>query len=122
MLFFETVEVGPMVIEIPPADAGSITGSIMDCWQTPLGDVGPPGGGGGKGGKDLILPPGYSGAGPGDYIALRPQTYQGYALLRSILQSGSDADFAKAVDYGKRIAFYPLSAPSTSLGAGAANP
>jgi hypothetical protein len=32
-------------------------------------------------------------------------------LLRSILRSGSDPDFAKAVDYGKRIAFYPLFDP-----------
>ena len=36
-------------------------------------------------------------------------TYQGYALLRSILKSGSDADVAKAVAYAKRIKFYPLS-------------
>ena len=36
-------------------------------------------------------------------------TYQGYALLRSILKSGSDADVAKAVAYGKRIKLYPLS-------------
>jgi hypothetical protein len=35
--------------------------------------------------------------------------YQGYALLRSILRSGSDADVAKAVDYAKRIKLYPLS-------------
>ena len=34
---------------------------------------------------------------------------QGYALLRSNLKSGSDADIAKAVAYGKRIKFYPLS-------------
>jgi hypothetical protein len=96
------------VIDIPPANGGSITGSIMDCWQTPLEDVGPAGVDKGKGGKYLILPPGYSQAVPDGYIALRPQTYQGYALLRSILQSGSDTDFAKAVEYGKRIAFYPL--------------
>jgi hypothetical protein len=36
-------------------------------------------------------------------------TYQGYALLRSNLASGSDADVAKAVAYAKRIKFYPLS-------------
>jgi hypothetical protein len=36
-------------------------------------------------------------------------TYQDYALLRSILKSGSDADVAKAVAYGKRIKVYPLS-------------
>lgn len=37
------------------------------------------------------------------------QTYKGYALLRSIRQSGSEADLAKAVEYGKRIKIYPLS-------------
>jgi hypothetical protein len=39
-------------------------------------------------------------------------TYQGYALLRSILKSGSDADVAKAVAYAKRIQLYPLSKPA----------
>jgi hypothetical protein len=110
MPFLNTEEAGPMVIEIPAADEGSITGSIMDCWQTPLADVGPAGVDKGKGGKYLILPPGYSRTVPEGYIALPSQTYQGYALLRSILRSGSDADFVKAVEYGKRIRCYPLSA------------
>ena len=110
MPFFNTAEAGPMVLEIPPADEGSITGSIMDCWQTPLEDVGPAGVDKGRGGKYLILSPDYSGSVPDGYIGLPSQTYQGYALLRSILRSGSDADFVKAVDYGKRINFYPLSA------------
>jgi hypothetical protein len=110
MPFFNTADVGPMVIEIPPADEGSITGSIMDVWQTPLEDVGPAGVDAGKGGKYLILPPDFKGAVPDGYIALACQTYQGYALLRSILKSGSAEDFAKAVDYGKRIRFYPFAA------------
>jgi hypothetical protein len=74
---------------------------------------GPPASTKGKGGKYLIPPPGHADTFPNDYIALPSQTYQGYALLRSILRSGSDADFAQAVDYGKRIAFYPLSAAAT---------
>ncbi|MFX9081407.1 hypothetical protein ABTN40_20240, partial [Acinetobacter baumannii] len=41
-------------------------------------------------------------------IALPSNNYGGYALLRSILKSGSDADIAKAVAYGKRIKVYPL--------------
>jgi hypothetical protein len=45
--------------------------------------------------------------------------YQGYALLRSILRSGSDADVAKAVAYAKRIKLYPLKqagkVPSTTF-------
>jgi hypothetical protein len=109
MPFFNTAKAGPMVIEIPPANGGSITGSIMDAWQTPLEDVGPAGIDAGKGGKYLILPPAYSETVPEGYIPLPCQTFQGYALLRSILKSGSTEDFTKAVEYGKRIKFYPLS-------------
>ena len=81
----------------------------MDAWQAALEDVGPAGVDKGKGGKYLILPPGYKEKAPDGYIALPSMTYQGYALLRSNLESGSDADIAKAVDYGKRIKLYPLS-------------
>ena len=109
MPFINTKDVGPMVIEIPPADDGSINGTIMDVWQKPLDDVGPAGADKGKGGKYLILPPGYKTKAPAGYIVLPSVTYQGYALLRSILNNGSDADIAKAVRYGRRIKVYPLS-------------
>jgi hypothetical protein len=112
MAFFNTAQTGPMVLEIPAAGEGSITGSIMDCWQTPLEDVGPAGADKGRGGKYLILPPGHSAPVPGGYIPLQSQTYQGYALLRSILTSGSHADFVKALDYGRQIRLYPLSVPA----------
>lgn len=107
--FFNTKDIGPVVLEIPPADEGSITGSVDDCWQTAIEDVGPAGVDKGKGGKYLILPPDYKGHVPAGYIAMPSDTYQGYALLRSILRSGSETDVAKAVAYGKRIKFYPLS-------------
>jgi hypothetical protein len=109
MPFFNTKDAGPMVLEIPPADDGVINGTIMDAWQVPLEDVGPAGLDKGKGGKYLILPPGHQGAAPDGYIALPSANYQGYALLRSILRSGSDADVAQAVAYAKRIKLYPLS-------------
>jgi hypothetical protein len=75
----------------------------VDVWQAALEDVGPAGVDKGKGGKILILPPGYKDKAPEGYIALPSETYQGYALLRSILQGGSDADVAKAVAYGRRV-------------------
>jgi hypothetical protein len=108
MPFFNTKDAGPMVLEIPPADDGVINGTVMDAWQVPLEDVGPAGVDRGKGGKYLILPPGNAAAVPDGYIALASPNYQGYALLRSILRSGSDADVAKAVAYAKRIKVYPL--------------
>lgn len=108
MPFYDTRK-GPVVLEIPPADDGSITGSIDDGWQNALEDVGPAGADKGKGGKYLILPPGYAERVPGGHIALQSDTYRGFALLRSNLKSGSDADIVKAVAYGRRMNFYPVS-------------
>ena len=107
MPFFNTKD-GPIVIEIPPADEGVINGTIMDAWQVPLEDVGPAGVDKGAGGKYLVLPPGHKGQVPKGYIVLPSATFQGYALLRSILKSGSEADVANATTYGKRIRVYPL--------------
>jgi len=107
--YFDTRDVGPVVLEIPPADDGVINGTIMDAWQMPLEDVGIVGVDAGKGGKYVVLPPGYAEKVPDGYIALPSLTYKGYALLRSILKSGSAADLAKAVEYGRRIKIYPMS-------------
>jgi hypothetical protein len=70
MPFFSTKDVGPIVIELPPAEGGSITGSIMDYWQMPLEDAGTAGVDKGKGGKYLILPPDYKEKIPSNYIVL----------------------------------------------------
>lgn len=75
----------------------------------PLEDTGPEGADKGKGGKYLILPPGYAGHVPKGYFALRPDTFTGFALLRSNLKSHGEADIAKSVAYGKQIKVYPLS-------------
>ncbi len=112
MPFINTKEVGPVVLEIPPADEGSITGTVMDVWQCALEDVGPAGVDKGRGGKYLILPPGHKDEPPEGYIPLPSDTYRGYALLRSIPKSGGDADVARAVAYGKRVKLYPLSQAS----------
>jgi hypothetical protein len=112
MAFISTKEVGPVVLEIPPASRGTIVGSIDDAWQTAIEDVGPAGFDKGRGGKYLILPPGYKGQPPAGYFPMQSSTFQSYALLRSILKSGSDTDVASAVAYGKRIKVYPLSQAS----------
>jgi hypothetical protein len=113
MPFFNTKDAGPVVLEIPPADDGLINGSIMNYWQAAIEDVGPGGLDRGNGGKYLFLPPCYDKAKiPNGYIPMPSDTYQGYALLRSVLKSGSDADVAKAVTYSKRIKLYLLSQAS----------
>lgn len=109
MPFFNTKKDGPIVLEIPPADTGVFNGSIMNNWQAAIEDVGPGGVDKGKGGKYLFLPPNYDKTKiPAGYIPMQSDTYQGYALLRSVLKSGSKEDVAAAIEYGKRIKVYPL--------------
>jgi hypothetical protein len=109
MAFFDMKDAGPVVLEIPPSGEGTIVGSIDDCWQTALEDVGPAGFDKGKGGKYLLLPPDFKGDAPTGYIVLHSNNYQGYALLRSNPKSHNDTDIAKAIAYGKTIKLYPLS-------------
>ena len=111
MAFYNTNDVGPVVLEVPPAsEDGSLNVNIVNLWQMPLADGGPSGSDQGRGGKYLLLPPGYSAKVPDGYFALQPETYGGYALMRSNLKSHGPADVAKSVAYGKRVKVYPLSA------------
>jgi hypothetical protein len=107
MAFFDTRD-GPIVLEIPPANGGSLNGNIVTVWQVPLEDVGLLGADKGAGGRFVILPPGYSDPIPEGYVPLQSDTYAGYALLRSNLASHGDADVAKSVAYAKQIKVYPL--------------
>jgi hypothetical protein len=109
MVFYDTRESGPLVIDVPPADDGVFAGNIDTVWQMPLEDVGPFGADQGRGGKYLIVPPDYKGQPPQGWFVLRSDTYTGYALIRSNLKSHTDADITAAVNYGKRLKVYLLS-------------
>ena len=91
-----------------PGDDGSLNGNIVDIWQVPLEDAGPPAPTRVKAASICccrrVTPIPSRG-----YIVLRPATFGGYALLRSNLKSHSDADVAKSVAYGKKVKVYPLS-------------
>ncbi|WKG02564.1 DUF1254 domain-containing protein [Mycolicibacterium sp. HK-90] len=113
---FYNTQAGPVVLEIPAAEGGSITGSVDNGWQEALEDVGPAGVDQGKGAKYLILPPGFDGDVPDGYIAMPSVTYTGFGALRANIASSKDADVAAAVEYGKRIKCYPLSAPDQPTG------
>jgi len=113
MTFLDTKDVGPVVIEIPPADAnGSLNTNIVNVWQVPLEDAGLLGVDKGAGVKLLMLPPGYKEQVPAGYEALQPGTFGSYALIRSNLKSHADADVAKSIAYAKLLKVYPLSQAS----------
>ncbi len=80
MPFIDTTD-GPVVLEIPPPRVGRSRAALTTPGRRPLEDVGPAGVDKGAGGKYLILPPGYEGEVPDDYIAMPASTTRTYALL-----------------------------------------
>jgi hypothetical protein len=74
MTFLNTKDVGPIVVEIPPAGPdGSLNANFVNVWQQPLEDAGLLGVDKGAGVKLLVLPPGYSDPIPPGYVALQPR-------------------------------------------------
>ena len=110
MVFFNTKD-GPVVLDLPPATAtGSFNANIVTLWQMPLEDAGLLGLDKGKGAKYLVLPPGYKGKLPAGYVALQSDTFGNYMLFRANFKSHSEADVQSAINYGKQMRIYPLSA------------
>jgi hypothetical protein len=114
MTFLNTRDAGPMVVEIPPADAnGSLNANFVNVWQAPLEDAGLLGVDKGTGVKLVVLPPGYKEQVPAGFEPLQPGTFGSYALIRSNLKSHADADVAKSIAYAKQVKVYPLSQASS---------
>lgn len=93
---------GPLVVEIPPA----VLGSVNDFWYRWVADVGITGVDGGKGGKYLLLPPGYTGEIPSGYQVIRPSTYGNWLFFRSFLVDGTAAPAIESVK--KHLKIYLL--------------
>ena len=95
---------GPIVIESPP----NVLGILDDMWMRYVGDIGNAGPDKGKGGKFLILPPGYDGNIPQGYHVFRSKTYNVWFLIRGFLVNG---DPKPAVESFKRdLHIYPFAA------------
>ena len=85
---------GPLVIEIPP----NVLGFINDFWGRNAGDIGKAGPDMGRGGKYMLLPPGYTDAIPEGYFAVHSTTYGNFIFLRGFALGG---DPQKAVAESK---------------------
>jgi hypothetical protein len=108
-----TFETGPIVFEAPP----NLQGILLDFWQRPIpvdggkffGDVGLPGPDAGKGGKFLVLPPGYEGDVPDGYYVYRSGTNNLFIFLRAFYQDPND--LSPAVKLMEQAKIYPLNLP-----------
>ena len=93
----------PMVIETPP----DVLGIIDDHWFKYVADFGRLGPDKSKGGKFLIIPPGYKGNIPKGYHVKHTKTYGNWVIWRGFQVDGSPKP---AVDTTKKIVrVYPLS-------------
>jgi hypothetical protein len=100
--FWLDLRKGPLVLEVPP----KVLGLIDDMWYHWAGDVGITGPDHGRGGKYLLLPPGYKGSVPKGYFVIRPATFSNFAGWRSFLVNG---DPKPGVDEVKKTTkIYPL--------------
>src|SRR4029450_11951900 len=101
---------GPIVFEAPP----ELQGILLDFWQQPIpvdggkffGDVGLPGPDAGKGGKFLLLPPGYKGSVPEGYYVYRSGTNNVFIFLRGFYQDPKN--LTPAVSLLEQAKIYPL--------------
>jgi hypothetical protein len=113
MSYVDMRETGPLVFEAPP----NLQGILLDFWQRPIpvdggkffGDVGLPGPDAGKGGKFLVLPPGYSGDVPKGYYVYRSGTNNVFIFLRAFYQDPKD--LSPAVSLMEQAKVYPLNLP-----------
>lgn len=105
-VWFDTKD-GPVVIEMPP----NVLGFINDFWSRYVGDVGRTGPDCGRGGKYLLLPPGYADPVPEGFFVLRSRTYGNTILFRGFIEHG---DPQPAVENTKQhFRVYPLDRATT---------
>ncbi|MAZ19316.1 MAG: hypothetical protein CL535_23695 [Ahrensia sp.] len=90
------LDAAPVLLTLPPTQGSGLYGSIFDCWQNALADVGPAGVDGGNGGTYAILPPGYADDIPDGATAVPCPTRNAYILFRAIPEDYGDAGVALA--------------------------
>jgi hypothetical protein len=99
--FLDLKKDGPTVIEIPP----DVLGILDDMYFRYITDMGAAGPDKGKGGKYLILPPGYEGDVPDGYYVFESRTYGVWNFMRGYVR---DSVEAAAKNIKENLKVYPL--------------
>ena len=94
---------GPTVIEPPPM----VLGIVNDGFQRYITDLGNAGPDRGKGGKYLIIPPGYEGDIPEGYFNFTSPTYRNWVMVRGFVQNTGQGEDALNY-YKENFKIYPL--------------
>jgi len=99
--FLDLEKDGPTVIELPPGMLG-VLNDMGFLHMTDLGAAGPDKG---KGGKYLVLPPGYEGQTPDGYFVVQSKTYNVWNFMRGYLDKGVKA---ASENIRNNLKVYPL--------------
>ena len=113
VFFFFNLKDGPVVLDIPAAAGAGLFGSVLDAWQVPMADVGPAGADRGKGGKYILLPPGFQGQMVEGYFPVRFQTVNGYGAFRAIPEARTAEAVQTALGLVQKMKLYPLAQVSS---------
>jgi len=93
---------GPLVLEYPPRALGVLD----DMWSRHIADFGVSGPDKGKGGKFLIVPPGYKGRIPSGYHLARSRTNGVWAIMQGVAAGGGEQ--SGVMQILERLKVYPL--------------
>jgi len=94
-------ETGPIVMEVPPG----MLGAFNDAWFRYVDDIGPLGPDKGKGGKYLVIPPGYDAELPSGYFNVQPRTYRVWVFMRGSIANGLEI---AVKNIKENLKIYPL--------------
>jgi hypothetical protein len=97
---------GPTVVEVPPG----MLGMVDDAWMRFVGNFGVAGPDRGKGGKYLVLPPGYTGEVPEGYFVFKAPTFINWFFMRGSIADGLAPALKNIKDHLK---VYPLKAAAS---------
>ncbi|MEY8215323.1 MAG: DUF1254 domain-containing protein [Colwellia sp.] len=98
---FDLERDGPTVVEVPPG----MLGAFDDAWFRFLENIGPLGPDRGKGGKFLLVPPGYQGELPEGYFLVKSRTNKVWSFMRASIANGLTAGVKNIKD---NLKIYPL--------------
>jgi hypothetical protein len=100
--FWLDLRKGPLVLEAPP----KVLGLVNDVWYNWNGDIGITGQDKGKGGKYVIVPPGFKGDLPEGHHVIRTGSFSTWVVWRTFLVDGDPKPGVEMVK--KALKIYPV--------------
>lgn len=107
-VFFINLVGGPVVVRVPPADDGAVSGALVNSWNVPLAAIGCDGLDQGRGADYTLLPPHHLG-GTASELSIGSTTYNVHGSVRVIPKSSAPEDVASSIAYLRSLQVFRAS-------------